>query len=796
MPSPDTPDCMPRFLPALLVLIGLIAGGLTGPGGGQAQSGDFSVLVFSKTEGFRHSSIPDGKQAIEELGVEHGFSVQTTEDASAFTASNLEEYDAVVFLNTTGNVLNGDQESAFEGYVQNGGGYVGVHSAADTEYDWDWYGNLVGAYFQSHPHIQTATVKVADRVHPSTEHLPARWVREDEWYDYRENPRGDVHVLATVEESTYQDGRMGHDHPIAWAHRYDGGRAWYTGLGHTKASYEESAFRTHLLGGIRWAAGVEEGDVSATVEGRLTKEILVEGAKLPIEMEVAPDGRVFFLERKGRVRVWNPASGTTTEIDSIPVSTSHEDGMLGLALDPDFSSNGWLYIAYSTTEDTANVLDRYTLAGGALTEQQQILKVPTQREQCCHQGGGLEFGPGGNLFMSTGDDTNPFASDGFAPLDEREDRTYWDAQRTAANTMDLRGKILRITPQNDGIYTIPDGNLFPNGEDGRPEIYVMGNRNPYRISVDPETGWLYWGEVGPDSDTTRADRGPAGHDELNQAREAGNYGWPYFVADNRAYHEYDFETEQAGAAFDPESPTNNSVNNTGATDLPPAQPALVWYRYGKTEAFPQMGSGGRTAMAGPVYHHDSTSVAASGLPSYYDGTLFFYEWARGIFKEIKLDASGEILTINPFASTLTFKRPIDVEIGPEGRMYVAEWGNDFWGDEEAQIVRLLYDAEGETTTDNPVAEKPEELPTSYALTNYPNPFNPSTLIRYELPEEVRVRLRIYDARGRLVRELVDAAQTAGSYEVAFSAENLPSGLYVTRLQAGNRVLTRKMTLVR
>lgn len=163
----------------------------------------------------------------------------------------------------------------------------------------------------------------------------------------------------------------------------------------------------------------------------------------------------------------------------------------------------------------------------------------------------------------------------------------------------------------------------------------------------------------------------------------------------------------------------------------------------------------------------------------------------------QLDESGEILTINPFASTLTFKRPIDVEIGPEGRMYVAEWGNDFWGDEEAQIVRLLYDAKANNRPPEEADEdEPKELPTTYALTNYPNPFNPSTLIRYELPEEARVRLRIYDATGRLVRELVDAEQTAGSYEVAFTADDLPSGLYVTRLQAGSRVLTRKMTVVR
>ncbi|GAA0984454.1 MULTISPECIES: ThuA domain-containing protein [Streptomyces violaceusniger group] len=230
---------------------------------GAAASGaadDDRVLVFSKTAGFRHDSIPDGIAAIKELGAQSGFAVDATEDGAAFTPDNLARYDAVVFLSTTGDVLDTAQQSAFEGYVRAGGGYVGVHAAADTEYDWPFYGGLAGAYFQSHPAIQRATVDVEDRANPATAHLAPTWERTDEWYNYRTNPRERVRVLATLDESSYQGGAMGEDHPISWCQEYRGGRAFYTGFGHTKESYADPAFRQHLLGGIRYATGAAHAD--------------------------------------------------------------------------------------------------------------------------------------------------------------------------------------------------------------------------------------------------------------------------------------------------------------------------------------------------------------------------------------------------------------------------------------------------------------------------------------------------------------------------------------------------------
>jgi type 1 glutamine amidotransferase len=218
------------------------------------------VLVFSKTAGFRHDSIPAGIAAIRQLGGAHGFSVTATESASTFTRKRLGRFDAVVFLNTTGDVLDPAQQKAFKAYIRRGGGFAGVHSATDTEYDWPFYDGLVGVHFHDHPAIQPATIHVTDRSHPSTRGLPADWSRTDEWYNFAADPRGRVHVLAVLDESTYSGGTMGGDHPIAWCHRFKGGRAWYTAGGHTIESYSEPLFRKHLLGGILWAAGLAKGD--------------------------------------------------------------------------------------------------------------------------------------------------------------------------------------------------------------------------------------------------------------------------------------------------------------------------------------------------------------------------------------------------------------------------------------------------------------------------------------------------------------------------------------------------------
>jgi type 1 glutamine amidotransferase len=242
---------------AAVAAIALAIGALLLAGGDSAaKPGKLTrVLVFSKTAGFRHDSIRAGIAAIRQLGRAHRFSVTATEDASVFRLKRLGRIDAVVFLNTTGDVLDRAQQAAFKSYIRHGGGFAGVHSATDTEYDWPFYDRLIGVHFASHPAVQQATINVVDPSHPSTRALPRRWTRTDEWYNFAADPRGRVHVLALLDESTYSGGTMAADHPIVWCHRSKGGRAWYTALGHTIESYSEPLFRKHLLGGILWAAG-------------------------------------------------------------------------------------------------------------------------------------------------------------------------------------------------------------------------------------------------------------------------------------------------------------------------------------------------------------------------------------------------------------------------------------------------------------------------------------------------------------------------------------------------------------
>ncbi|MEU4695218.1 ThuA domain-containing protein [Actinoplanes sp. NPDC023714] len=243
----------------VLLLLAMVAATLGVPAPAQADT-PYDVLVFSRTAGFRHDSISAGVQAVRELGDANGFTVTDTEDPAVFAPAHLATFEAVIFLNTTGDVLDAAQQTAFENWIRAGGGFVGVHAAADTEYGWPFYGELVGAWFASHPAIQPATVKVEDRAHAATAHLPQTWNRTDEWYDYRTNARSSAHVLATLDESSYSGGTMGADHPHAWCKPYQGGRSFYTGGGHTISSYSESAFRTHLLGGIRYAAGQAKAD--------------------------------------------------------------------------------------------------------------------------------------------------------------------------------------------------------------------------------------------------------------------------------------------------------------------------------------------------------------------------------------------------------------------------------------------------------------------------------------------------------------------------------------------------------
>lgn len=434
-------------------------------------------------------------------------------------------------------------------------------------------------------------------------------------------------------------------------------------------------------------------------DSRFTNVVLDDDLNEPMEVDVAADGTVYYVERPGWVNRFDPRTGTKKRLTKLPVRFKGEDGLMGMALDPSFAKNRFMYLYFGELKpdgDTyLNVLARFEVGPDSLLQQtrRDLLRIPVIAEGVSHSGGSLAFDGLGNLYLSSGDNTNPFESGGYAPIDGRTDRLPFDAQKSAGNTNDLRGKILRIHPEADGTYTIPAGNLFPPGTPNtKPEIYVMGCRNPYRITIDPKTNVLYWGEVGPDAGEDSVGRGPRGHDEFNRAAQAGNFGWPYFVGNSKPYYAFDFAAQKAGNVFDPLGPLNQSLNNTGLRQLPPVQPALIWYPYDGSPEFPQLGTGGRNAIGGPVYHvPNQPTPTGRSFPAYYEGTWFIADWMRNWIFTARLDSAGKLTSLEPFLPNQSFSKPIDMTVGPDGALYLLEYGA-YWRakNTDARLVRIDY----------------------------------------------------------------------------------------------------------
>lgn len=674
------------------------------------QSNTPAVLVFIKTKGWHHNSIAAGTRAIIEMGKKEGFNADTTSDAAWFTESTLKKYNAVIFLNTTGNVLNAAQQNAFERYIQAGGGFAGIHSATDTEYDWPWYGKLVGARFASHPlnpGIRKATVTITDTSFITGTAIPTHWEREDEWYNFTDI-YPDLKVVVNLDETTYDGGLNGSAHPITWYHHFDGGRAFYTAMGHTAESYTEARFLQLLSKGIHYAIGghhvPDYTKAYATITpdpNRFVKTVLKEGLNAPMELAITNDEHVFFSEMPGDLSVYTPANGHVQLVHHFAVTTTGGMGLLGISLDPGFDHNRFIYVYYAPGGQSNDSL-YFTLSRFTLTEnfsldtstEKVMLRVPVQEKSGSHHGGSMAWDKAGNLFLSTGDGTTPAPAEGYAPLDERPGKEFYDmdSQRGAGNTNDFKGKILRIHPEKDGAYTIPPGNLFPPGTaKTKPEIYIMGVRNPYRIAVNPRSSILYWGDIGPDAGTD-SERGPRGYDEFNQARKAGNFGWPYFVANNQAYAHWDFAKKKAGPRFNALHPENHSPNNTGLAQLPPAMGAMIWYPYAPSPEFPEFGLGGRSAMAGAFYEYKPGHKSNGSFPAYYNNKLFVFDWMRNWVMSLEFDAQENYVRSEPFmAGAGDFRRPIDLAFARSGVMYMLEYGSVYGAaNPDARLVKISY----------------------------------------------------------------------------------------------------------
>ncbi len=495
--------------------------------------------------------------------------------------------------------------------------------------------------------------------------------------------------------------------------------------------------------------GAEPGAEAALDWSNYERVLLTKDVGEPIDLAVLPDSRVLHTARNGDVRLTDPATGVTRVITTLDVYANSEDGLQGVALDPEFEDNGWVYLVYAPRDadgdgvaDTptgnapnslpagedesywdrwvgVNRLARFQWTGDTidLASEQVILDVEVQRGQCCHVGADIDFDGDGNLYLTTGDNTpaSTPGANGFAPNNDAPGMNPgFDSRRGAGSTNDLRGKILRIHVEDDGSYSIPDGNLFAPGTEGtRPEIFVMGVRNPFRFEVDPETNSLSWGDYGPDATKAVAEtagRGPMGLVEWNVVSldDPHNAGWPYVQGDNFAYNDWDFATGTPGEFFDPENLVNDSRWNTGLRELPPARAATLWYGDNPGDQpwdeLVNFGSGsGQAPMGGPVYHYDADNPSTTKLPAYWDRKAFFGEFSQDYLAAFTVDWEAfDVTHIEDFlpnaalaaAGQPPHDNPMDLEFGPDGSLYVLDYGDGFFrANPDAGLYRIDY-AEG------------------------------------------------------------------------------------------------------
>jgi PKD repeat protein/glucose/arabinose dehydrogenase/type 1 glutamine amidotransferase len=677
----------------------------------QAQEAEpLKVLLF---HGASDATTQPGIDAFEAIEAGGDFVVDSTGDAADINADNLAEYRTVVFMNTAGDLLDDEQEAAMTGYIEDGGGFLGIGSAAQSEPGTDFFNGLIGARPSSGSSTTPAemTVAVGDRVHPATRDLDLEWDRTDVWYQWQSRPTGQVHTVARYHATNAPagDGTSvgGTDQPISWCRDYRGGRSFYTGMGRTAGAFGEAGLRTHLAGALRWTTGLERAGCKATIASNYEGKKIVAAASPAVGLAnsgeshglvTAPNGWVLYIGRGdcrtdeerggllgmaslgrvfdhadenvgigcGSVHIWDPeeADGSLnsgiTEAGKLAVygdggqggertdegDHKMEYGLIGITVAPDFATTGHIYLQYFPSFNPQSTppglpesrriskmseprISRFTVDLATkeleLDSEVVIFKYDAQIYSCCHVGGGMGFDSEGNLYVTTGDTNSSQGSNGYSgnnptakcptgPDDEASSDhcgtagySYQDARRTAGNTNDYNGKMLRFRPNPDlpdgsdaapgpsSTYTLPTDespngpNLFDGTEGGggkaKPEIYAMGLRNPSRLYVDPATDVPYTAWVGPDAGNPSATQGPSTYENAAQITHAGNYGWPYCMGNGQAYRDRladgNLRTTNApgyvsgGPAgggtdgwYDCDNIHNDSPNNTGLVELP------------------------------------------------------------------------------------------------------------------------------------------------------------------------------------------------------------------------------------
>ncbi|SNY69454.1 ThuA domain-containing protein [Paractinoplanes atraurantiacus] len=907
------------------------------------------VLVFSGAAAAQQDPVVKATATIKELGAAQGLQVDASTDAADFNAGDLAAYRAVVFLSADGVTLNAGQEAALKGFVNAGGGFLGIGDAARAQLDSSWFTGLIGtrpagAIPVSHPvqavtasgenppneisskltdgdpntkwltrtatgwvryelasptkitgyaltsandfdgrdpkdwtlqgsangeawtdldrrtgqsfperfqirrfdianpadfkfyrlnitansgepliqladlrlftgtteappppAVNRAVVDILDRQHPATKDLGLTITREDRWNNWDQNPIGKVHTLAQVEERHYDPGlgANGPFHPISWCRDYDGGRSFYTGMGHTDGSYGEEAFRKHLTGALGWTSGIVRGDCQATIASNYKVERLTAANKTgeldqigePHGLTITPDGTVFYVGKAacpsgpivswddpkvglgcGTIHSYDPGTKQVKLLTTLPVMgnrgsgdelVKNEEGLLGIVPDPKFAENGWLYVywmPHASIDRQKRVgqrtVSRFTYDKAAQTIDQgtrkDLIQWPVQIHSCCHAGGGMAFDAKGNLYVGSGDSNSSGGSDGYSGnnwTQAYEGLSFQDARRTAGNTNDLNGKIIRIHPEADGTYTIPQGNLFPPGtEKTRPEIYVMGVRNIARLQIDPKKQWLTAGWVGPDASAPSPELGPAKYETATIITEAGNHGWPYCMGNKQPYRDRsNTDAKILTGWYDCDSPKNESPRNTGLTDLPPIKNNMIWYSpdgggpvfpardasgvpsYKAAEATytqPYLRGGGQAVMSGPTYHRDLVDASSTvAWPAYWNDKWLIGDQSNSANRvAVTVDPAGVPQQAPPaFGESLRAIIPaggganqlqswMDAKFGPDGALYMLDYAGGFFSLHPNQkLIRITYQGGAPTPAPTATAVAVQDKPLTYAF---------------------------------------------------------------------------------
>ncbi|WP_239075408.1 ThuA domain-containing protein [Planosporangium flavigriseum] len=644
--------------------------------------------------------------------------------------------------------------------------------------------------------VQQAVVDVTDRQHPANKGLPLKWTRSDQWMNWDPNPIGQVHTIAQVEENTYNSGQSGNGafHPVSWCRDYDGGRSFYTGMGRTTDSYtKDTQFLGHLLGAIGWTTGVLRGDCQATIGSNYQIERLtaknqpgqLDQIGEPHGLTIAGDGKVFYIGKAacatgpirdwndpnvglgcGTIHQWDPKTKQVKLVTTLPVMgnrgsgdelVKNEEGLVGITLDPKFDKNGWVYAYWmphaSIDRDKRTgerTVSRFTYDAAKQTIDQgtrkDLLHWTAQIHSCCHTGGGMTFDNNGNLYIGVGDSNSSQGSEGYSGNNWTADYkglSFQDARRTSGNTNDLNGKILRIHPEADGTYTIPQGNLFTGKEEGggksRPEIYVMGVRNIARIAWDKKNNWLTAAWVGPDAGAPSPELGPAKYETATIITSAGNQGWPYCMGNKQPYRDRsNTDATVLTGWYDCDNLKNTSPRNTGLVNIPPARNNMIWYSpQGGGPVFPKrtdgsglptyvasestytqpyLKGGGQAIMDGPTYHRSEVNTDSGvAWPAYWDNKWFIGDESNpnnrvavtvnpDTVKEQGPPAFAEDLRqiIRAGGGDTQLQSWMDAKFGPDGALYMLDYAGGFFSLHPNQkLIRISY--KGGPATPNPNA---------------------------------------------------------------------------------------------